>query len=139
MIIIIDANILFSALIRDSKTREIILKTDEFFIFPSYIFIEMQKHKDEILKKSKMSKKDFNKLLQLILSKVLIVPNEVLIPYRNKAFEIVKEIDKDDVLFMACALAYPGSIIWSNDKALKKQSRITVLNTGEMLNYFKKK
>ena len=52
MIIIIDANILFSALIRDSKTREIILKTDEFFLFPSYIFIEAQKYKQEIITKA---------------------------------------------------------------------------------------
>jgi len=132
MIIIIDANILFSALIRDSKTREIILKTDEFFLFPSYIFIEAQKYKQEIIEKSKMSKEEFEKLFRLILGKVLIVPNEVLIPYRKIAFEIVKDIDPKDVLFVACALAYPGSVIWSNDKRLKKQSKVRVLNTKEL-------
>ena len=80
-----------------------------------------------------MSEEDFNKLLQLILKKVVIVPNEVLIPYRNEAFEIVKNIDPDDVLFVACALAYPNSIIWSNDGKLKKQSRVKVLNTQEII------
>ena len=124
MIIIIDANILFSALIKDSKTREIILKSDEFFLFPSYIFIETQKYKGELLEKSKMPKEEFEKLFRLIISKVLIVPNELLVPYREKAFEIVKDIDPKDVLFIACALAYPGSIIWSNDKQLKKQSKV---------------
>jgi len=132
MIIIIDANILFSALIKDSKTREIILKADEFFLFPSYIFIEAQKYKQEIIEKSKMSKEEFEKLFRLILGKVLIVPNEVLIPYRKIAFEIVKDIDPKDVLFVACALAYPGSVIWSNDKRLKKQSKVRVLNTKEL-------
>ena len=132
MIIIIDANILFSALIKDSKTREIILKADEFFLFPSYIFIEAQKYKQEIIEKSKMPKEEFEKLFRLILGKVLIVPNEVLIPYRKIAFEIVKDIDPTDVLFVACALAYPGSVIWSNDKRLKKQSKVRVLNTKEL-------
>ena len=132
MIIIIDANILFSALIKDSKTREIILKADEFFLFPSYIFIEAQKYKQEIIEKSKMPKEEFEKLFRLILGKVLIVPNEVLIPYRKIAFEIVKDIDPKDVLFVACALAYPGSAIWSNDKRLKKQSKVRVLNTKEL-------
>ena len=133
MNVIIDSNELFSALIKDSTTRKIILEYDGFFLFPSFIFEEMQKHKEEILKKSRMSEEDFNKLLQLILKKVVIVPNEVLIPYRNEAFEIVKNIDPDDVLFVACALAYPDSIIWSNDGKLKKQSRVKVLNTQEII------
>ena len=139
MIIIIDANILFSALIKDSKTREIILKVDEFFIFPSYVFIEMQKHKEEILRKSKMSEKDFNELLHLILNKILIVPNEVLIPHKKEAFDIVKDIDPDDVLFVACALAYSGSAIWSNDKHLKNQKNVRVLNTQEFVEYLKRR
>ena len=80
-----------------------------------------------------MSGEDFSKLLQLILKKVVIVPNEVLIPYRKEAFEIVKNIDPDDVLFVACALAYHNSIIWSNDRKLKKQSRVKVLNTKEII------
>jgi len=133
MNIIIDSNELFSALIKDSITRKIILEYASFFLFPSFIFEEMQKHKTELLKKSRMSGEDFSKLLQLILKKVVIVPNEVLIPYRKEAFEIVKNIDPDDVLFVACALAYYNSIIWSNDRKLKKQSRVKVLNTKEII------
>lgn len=71
------------------------------------------------------------------MSRVLIVPNDVLLAYREDAFKIVKNIDKDDVLFIACALAYPGSIIWSNDKKLKQQPRIKVLNTEEMISYLR--
>lgn len=133
MIIIIDANVLFSALIRDSKTREVILNFDEFFLLPSYVFIEMQNHRSELLAKSGLSEKEFNKLLQLMLTRVLIVPNEVLIPYRKIAFEIVKDIDPNDAIFLACALAYPNSVIWSNDKKLKKQSKVNVLGTEEIL------
>ena len=132
MIIIIDANVLFSALIKDSKTREIILKSDKFFLFPSYVFIEMQNHKGELLRKSGMGEGDFSKLLSLVVSRVLIVPNEVLLPYRKKAFELVKSIDQDDVLFVACALAYPNSVIWSDDKKLKR-AKVKVLNTKEII------
>ena len=133
MNIIIDSNPLFSALIKDSSTRRIILEYDDFFLFPSFIFEEMQKHKAELLKKSRMPEEDFNKLLQLILKKVVIVPNEVLVPYKKEAFEIVKDIDPDDVIFVACALAYPNSIIWSNDRRLKEQEKVSVLNTKEII------
>lgn len=66
MKIVLDSNILFSALIKDSITRRIILECDSIFLFPSFIFEEMEKHKKELLKKSKMEEKEFNIILQVI-------------------------------------------------------------------------
>ena len=45
MKIIIDSNVLFSALIKDSVTRKIILEYGDFFLFPEFIFEEMEKHR----------------------------------------------------------------------------------------------
>lgn len=53
MNIIIDSNVLFSALIRDSMSRRIIIEYDGFFLFPSFVFEEMKKHKDTLLKNQK--------------------------------------------------------------------------------------
>jgi len=130
--IVIDSNILFSALIKDSITRKMILEYDEYFLFPSFIFEELEKHKDELLKKSGMKRKNFELLLNLLIQKVLIVSTEVLFRYRTQAYELVKDIDPDNTLFIACALAYPGSIIWSDDKKLKQQRKINIINTTEM-------
>ena len=132
MKIVIDSNILFSAMIKDSLTRKIILEYEEHFLFPSYIFEEFDKYKEEILRKSGMNIIEFNKLLSIILKKVLIVPTETLIPYREKALEIIQEIDIKDVIFIACCLAYPNSILWSDDKRLKKQDQVMILNTEEI-------
>ena len=93
----------------------------------------MEKHKAELFKKSKMGEKEFNSLLRLLLQKVVIVPNEVLKPYRDEAFEVVKKLDPNDVIFVACALAYSESVIWSDDKILKKQERVKVFNTKGMV------
>jgi len=124
--------VLFSALIKDSITRRIILDYEGHFLFPSFIFEELEKHKGELLKKSKMNSRDFDLLLSLLLRKVMIVPTEVLFPYKKEAFEIIKEIDKDDTIFIACALNYHDSIIWTDDKKLKQQSKIRIINTSEM-------
>ena len=132
MNIVIDSNILFSALIKDSVTRRMILEYDGFFLFPSFIFEELEKHKVELLKKSGMKRKNFETLLNLLLQKVLIVSTDVLFRYKTQAYELVKDIDPDDILFIACALAYPGSIIWSDDKKLKQQHKINIINTTEM-------
>ena len=139
MRIVIDSNVLFSALIKDSATRKIILEYDEFFLFPSYIFDEMEKHKEELLQKSRISIEDFEKLLQLILKRVLIVAPEVLKTHKEDAIEIIKDIDLNDALFIACALAYPESVIWSDDKKMKQQKRIRIINTFEMIGFLEKR
>lgn len=136
MNIVIDSNILFSALIRDSLTRRIILEYDGVFLFPSFIFEEMEKHKGELLKKSGMNTKDFELLLYILLRKVRIVPSDVLRPYKKKAYGIVKDIDPGDTVFIACTLAYPQSILWSDDKKLKQQSIVPIINTNEMYRLF---
>lgn len=133
MNIIIDSNILFSALIKDAITRKIILNYDGYFLFPSFIFEEMEKHKDELLKKSKMRKHDFNKLLNILLQKVIIIPSETLLPYKKEALHIVKEIDKNDAMFIACALRHQPSVLWTDDKKLKQQSVIPIIDTSEMI------
>jgi len=53
--------------------------------------------------------------------------------------EIVKDIDPDDVLFVACALAHPNSVIWSDDKKLKSQSKVKILNTRDIINFLEGK
>lgn len=133
MQIVIDSNVLFSALIKNSVTRKIILDYDGLFLFPSYIFEELSNHKEELLSRSKMDTQQFNQLLGIILSKVVIVSSKVLENHKEKALEIVNYIDINDVLFFACALAYPDSVIWSNDKELKRQNKIRILNTKELL------
>ena len=96
----------------------------------------MEKHKEELLKKSEMKTKQFEALLFIILQKVRIIPTDILHPYRKKAYEAMKNIDPDDTLFIACALAFPQSILWSDDKKLKQQTLVHIINTQEMNRLF---
>ena len=137
MRIVIDANILFSALIKDSLTRKIILEYEERFLFPKIIFTEAEKHKDELLKKSRLSAEEFSVLFALLMQKMQIVPDETLKPFYDAAYEIIKEIDPDDALFIACALAYPGSVLWTNDKKLKLQIKVRIIETSELMGALK--
>jgi predicted nucleic acid-binding protein len=133
MIIILDSNILFSALIKNSTTRKIILESKTLFLYPEFIFEEFQKHKLEIFNKSQLTKNEFDNLFLTILQRVIIVPNELLENKKDEALKIVENIDINDVIFFACALTYTNSIIWSEDKKLKTQDKIKVLNTKEII------
>jgi predicted nucleic acid-binding protein len=55
-----------------------VLEYNGYFLFPYFIFEEMEKHRGELLKKSEMNAEDFNLLLNLLLRTVMIVPTEVL-------------------------------------------------------------
>ncbi len=124
---------MFAALLKDSITRRIILWHNKKFLFPEYIFVELEKHKETLINKAGTSTVEFKILLNILLSHVSIISNETILPYREKAKEIVKDIDPDDIQFVACALANPGSIIWSEDKRLKQIKDIIVCNTSEVI------
>ena len=134
MNITIDSNILFSALIKDSITRKIILNYPERFLFPEYIFQEFLKYKKLLLKKSNLSEKEFYFLLNNLLKKVKIIKNEKIYKYKKESIKILKDIDIKDAPFIAVCLKY-SSILWSDDKALKNQKKIIVLNTKEFINF----
>ena len=93
----------------------------------------MNNHKDLLLRKSGMNKLEFSKLLGILLQRVLIVPDEVLLQHKKEAIKIIEKIDINDVTFIACCLAYNNSILWSDDKKLKEQTIVKVINTKEML------
>ena len=57
---------------------------------------ELENHKHELLKKSGLRAHDFDKLLALLLHKVVVVPTELLVRYRQEAYDLVKDIDPDD-------------------------------------------
>lgn len=136
--IVIDSNILFSALIRDSTTRRIILEYPGRFIFPEYVFEELERHKHALREKSGLTEEEFSQLLAVLLEKVEVAPKEALLRYRRQAMAAVKDIDPDDTVFVAATLANPKSILWTDDKKLKQITTITVKNTAEILDYLKK-
>ncbi len=87
MKLVLDSNIIFSALIKKSKTRDIIL-SDLFELYaPEYIFNEITKHKDLLLRKSKMDEGDFDALLLLLQKHIHLV-------MKNKYNENFKQQDK---------------------------------------------
>ncbi len=133
MRIIIDSNIIFSSLIKDSTTRKLILSYDELFLLPIHVFIEIEKYKEEILRKSKMDIQEFENLLQLIMQKMNVVPIEIFKQYARESQELIGEHSQEDIIFIACALAFKGSTLWSDDKKLKRQNKVTVLNTSEIM------
>jgi predicted nucleic acid-binding protein len=131
MKLVLDSNIIFSALIKKSITRDIIL-SDFFELYaPEYIFNEITKHKELLLKKSKLDRGDFDALLLLLQKHIHLVTKDKYNEKMATAEDILGNIDITDSPFLALALALNCSI-WSNDGHFKQQDQVVVYTTKDM-------
>ena len=131
MKLVLDSNIIFSALIKKSKTRDIIL-SDLFELYaPEYIFNEITKHKELLLKKSKLDRGDFDALLLLLQKHIHLLSKDKYNEKMAIAEDILRNIDITDSPFLALALALNCSI-WSNDGHFKQQDEVVVYTTKDL-------
>ncbi len=133
MKIVLDVNVILSALIRDSATRKIILTSGFNFYFPEPSLHKIMKYKSYILEKSGLSDEDYGKVIATLFKHIKLVPQEEIEGNWDRAKKIMEDIDKEDVVFIATALSMPDSVIWSNDKDFGRQDKIKVLKTKEMI------
>lgn len=134
MDLVIDANILFSVLIKRGKTEELLFEEDLHVFAPEFIFEEFEKYKDLILDKTERSKEEFDELMIILKKNIKTIPNEETEKFIPEAEKICP--DKKDVDYFALALKMKCPI-WSNDKELKaKQKVVTVYSTEDLMRMF---
>ena|SRR3989344_2270396 len=136
MILIVDTNILLAGLIKDSKVRKIIVESEWEFYYPESSFHEVRKYKDLVIEKSGMNEKEYNKLLSCFLKYIKLVSEEQIKEKIQEADKILRDIDPDDVIFLAAALSIENSKIWSDDSHLKEQKKVLVFNTKDLIRLF---
>ncbi len=133
MDLIIDANILFAALIKEGKTIELLFNEDTHLFAPEFLLVEFTNHKEEILKKTKRTEEEFNDILEILKNIIAIIPKEEFEEFLKEAETISQ--DKNDVQYIALALKLRLPI-WSNDKDLKQQNKIIIYHTHDLIKIF---
>ena len=119
--IIVDANILFSALLRsDSRFAEILLYRGHRFCICESTFVELFHHKERILTFSRLSDVEITALLHAFLRR-LTVEREESIPTtcREEAAALCRGVDPRDEPYVALTLALDGRL-WTGDQKLRK-------------------
>ena len=129
MDLVIDANVLFSSLIKESFSYNLLF-SEKFRLFtPEYIFTELEKHKEELMNKTERTTEEFFKLVETLKRRMVIVPLKELSPYVEEAEKLTP--DPDDMAYFALAFKL-NCAIWSNDKKLKEQNKVKIYNTQEL-------
>lgn len=133
MKLIVDTNILFKALIKSSKVRAILLSPNHQFYIPEYALEEVEKHLPLLIAKTGLSEEEVKLALSILLTNIRVVPSEYVSAKWDEADQTIGSIDKGDVPFVAASLSMTCDGIWSDDKDLKRQRRVKVWSTGEMI------
>ncbi len=134
MRLVVDTNIIFSALIRDSLTRHIIFHIEAELLTVGFTYVELQKYKQEIIKKSQSNEEAVEFLLQKIMTKIKRVDDSLINFKFQSAYITMKSIDIKDTPFLAAALA-TKSDIWSDDKHFEKQNKVKVWKTKDLVGF----
>ena len=130
MNLIVDANILFSALIKNSLTSELLFNENFKLYTCEFIIDEFLKYESLILKKTHRNKSEFIEFMHQLKSVITIIPKEEYFYYFKKAKLISP--DPNDFIYFALALKMKACI-WSNDKKLKEQNIIKIYSTDELI------
>jgi len=133
--VVVDANILFSAIISGkknvrSKIRDVLFSDNLQLWAPYQLLAELEKNRELLKRKSGFTDAELNAYIETLKRGVIFVPRE---EYLDKLLD-AKNISPDlkDIEYFALALKLDCPI-WSEEKRLKRQDRVLILNTRELV------
>jgi len=131
MKLVIDTNILVS-FFRPNPVNDIISKSKSLnlqLFTPEYAIKELKNNKPDILKYSGLNKKKFKEKLSELLNFINLIPKNLFKEFESEAEQLIH--NKDVPIFaLSLKLKCP---IWSNEPRFKKQSKIDIFSSKEMI------
>ncbi|WPD21118.1 MAG: PIN domain-containing protein [Candidatus Electrothrix scaldis] len=114
---ILDANVLFSAFI-SGKELYTLLFSEHTMYLPDFAFLELEKYRKRILKKTKLREEEFQEFVLQLFSNVTVVPNLLLSETSlEQAYQLCREIDEKDTVYVAAAIEL-DLVLVTNDRVL---------------------
>ena len=137
MKLVLDANILFAALITSGRKRQswIIdaLFSDKLSLCaPEKILSELVRHQEEIMQKSGYSPEEYSVFMEVLKMRIQFISFEKFTGEVKTGLELAPH--PKDAEYFALALSESCSI-FSEEKAFKKQSKIRIFNAKEVFEY----
>jgi predicted nucleic acid-binding protein len=130
MMLVVDANILFSALIKNSVTAKLLFEESFNLCTPEFIIEEFFKYEAMLIKKTSRTKEEFIQIMHALKEVITVVPKEEYSKLMKEAEAISP--DKKDALYFALALKLRCGI-WTNDKRLQGQKKVKIYSTRDVM------
>ena len=129
----LDTNVFLKALIKKSVVRGIILGSIHEFLIPAYLIEETREHMEELEEKSGLSNSEIESVMDALLARIRVVPADKVLSAWKEAEGIMERVDKSDIPFVAAALSTDCDGIWSDDRHLRRQDKVKVWTTKDVL------
>ena len=119
--IVVDTNIVFSALLRtQSSFADILLGTENRFFVCEQVVIELFKHKEKLVKASRLSEDEIVRFYRILLRHLNLYKEDLIsLNNRTAAYLLCEDIDESDTLHIALTLELNG-LLWTGDEKLKE-------------------
>ncbi|NKQ37619.1 MAG: PIN domain-containing protein [Chloroflexi bacterium] len=116
MEVILDSNVLFSALISGKELYLDIFKSLKIYV-PDFIFGEISKYQERIISKTRLQS-EFIFFTRQLFSEITVIPRLAISQQSfEKALSICHDIDPKDTAFVALSIEL-NVPLWTNDKKL---------------------
>ena len=135
MKLVVDAKVVISALIADSKTRELIVTLEPDLLTPEFVYDEIGNYTELIVQKSGMSPERVAQFIDLLFQYIEIVPAQEFYPHIEEAEAAIGDTDPDDVLYVACGLTEDAAV-WSDDTDFDEQTLVETYSTSDVIDSF---
>jgi predicted nucleic acid-binding protein len=129
MQLVVDANVLFSAAIRDGGTAELLVRDDLDLHAPEFLFEEFRDYEATLLEKTHRDADDFQLFVSVLENRITTVPGTEFEGAIGRAKAVSP--DPKDVAYFAVALHLDGRL-WSDDGELGEQDAVPVVTTTEL-------
>ena len=133
--IVVDTNVLMSALLKDNSVTAKLIRSEFFDIYyPEDGLTEIDRYREYLISKREktLQKQSFEYVLRFVLEPVHIIPYQLYCQQIKDAHEKMKCIDEKDTPFLALALQL-NCPIWSDDSHFKQQNTVKVYTTQDIL------
>lgn len=142
MNLVIDSNIFISGLITPNGTISKLIMKDLIksqIICPDFLYNEVNDKLDKIKKITQFTDSELKDLIQRFTRKIVFIDNDLIeFTHQKQAYQLVKNVDKKDLLFVALSLQtnFP---LWTGDKklisGLKEKGFYNTILTTELLKW----
>ena len=138
MLLVVDAEVIFACLIKKGFSLELVKIAKESgyrLVTPEYVFEEIRRKEDKLLKYSKLERSKLWFVLFLLLSEIEPIPRE---EYREFEKEARENAPLEDFPYLALALKFKrlgeDVRIWSNDSEfrMKSEKLVSFVSTKEL-------
>ena len=116
MKVVLDSNIIFSSLISGKDLYIDIFKSLEIYV-PDFIFAEISKYEEIIIKKTKKGE-DFRFFVRELFSEIVVIPKFAISKQNyREALSLCADVDVKDTAYLALSIELDIPL-WTNDKKL---------------------